>query len=227
MNTKQIINAIKLHYNIKTDTEFANKLGIKQNTLATWYARNTLDYGLIISKCDEIDANWLHTGEGEMLKKKNAVDKLNKIVDAVKSGINKEQDIPVYDTLATAGIVSIFTENSKSIPLEYIKIPRLPKVDGAVHIVGDSMHPLLKSGDLVIYKEVNQLHNIIWGEMYLIHIVDNGDEMLLVKYIQKSEKEDHIQLVSYNPHHQTKEYPLSSVKKIAHIKASIRYNSSI
>lgn len=45
----------------------------------------------------------------------------------------------------------------------------IPKCDGGLRIVGDSMYPLLKSGDIVFYKQVHDImHSIIWGEMYLI-----------------------------------------------------------
>ena len=53
---------------IKTDSEFADFLGVKQPTISTWRKRNTIDYKLIITKCNNIDANWLLTGQGEMLK---------------------------------------------------------------------------------------------------------------------------------------------------------------
>ena len=65
-----IINELKKYLNIKTDSEFAKFLGLKQNTISSWKSRNSLDYDLIISKCDQINANWLLTGEGEMLKSK-------------------------------------------------------------------------------------------------------------------------------------------------------------
>lgn len=68
MNKSLIINKIKLHLGIKTDTEFADFLGVKQPTISAWRSRDTLDYELIIEKCKDINANWLLTGKGEMLK---------------------------------------------------------------------------------------------------------------------------------------------------------------
>lgn len=70
MDKALIINELKNYLNIKTDSEFAKFLGLKQNTISSWKSRNSLDYDLIISKCDQINANWLLTGEGEMLKSK-------------------------------------------------------------------------------------------------------------------------------------------------------------
>jgi hypothetical protein len=52
-----------------------------------------------------------------------------------------------------------------------------------------------------------------------------GEEFVTVKYIQRSEREGYIRLVSQNPHHADKEIELSRVRAIALVKASIRMNS--
>jgi hypothetical protein len=56
------------HLNIHKDYLFADFLGISQSTLANWFKRDVINYELIISKCDFLDANWLLTGKGSMLK---------------------------------------------------------------------------------------------------------------------------------------------------------------
>ncbi|MEJ5143969.1 helix-turn-helix domain-containing protein [Sphingobacterium sp. MYb388] len=63
-----ILNEIKLHYGFKNDAEFARFLGIKPNSLANWYSRNTFNYETLFTKCDDIRAEWFFTGEGSMLK---------------------------------------------------------------------------------------------------------------------------------------------------------------
>lgn len=68
MDKSFIINEIKLYLNIKTDSEFADFLGVKQPTISTWRKRNTIDYELIIAKCNKINGHWLLTGQGSMLK---------------------------------------------------------------------------------------------------------------------------------------------------------------
>ena len=64
----QIIRNIKNSLGFKNDTEFAKFLGIKPQTLATWYTRNTFNLELIYAKCENIDANYLLTGEGKMFR---------------------------------------------------------------------------------------------------------------------------------------------------------------
>jgi hypothetical protein len=77
-DTSLIINRIKLHLGFKTDTELAKFLGTTQSNIATWKKRHTMNYDLIIAKCPEIDANWLLTGEGEMIKKELSSNKVNR-----------------------------------------------------------------------------------------------------------------------------------------------------
>ncbi len=67
MDKSLILNKIKKHLGFDSDKDFANFLGIKQNTLSTWKSRNKIDYDLIIAKCEKINANWLITGKGSMI----------------------------------------------------------------------------------------------------------------------------------------------------------------
>lgn len=227
MDKSLILNEIKLHYNIKSDADFAKFLGIKPQVLSNWKARNSIDYDLIYTKCVEIDANWLLTGEGNMLKKSksyNEKEDLNKTIIAESASIYGNT-VPLYDLEATAGVFEVFNDNPQSIPIDHITIPNLPKCDGALYIRGDSMYPLLKSGDIVAYKTVNDKYNIIWGEMYLIHISHNHDEYFFCKFLKKSSKEGYAELISHNQHHQSVEFPLESIKALAMVKASIRFNT--
>jgi phage repressor protein C with HTH and peptisase S24 domain len=140
----------------------------------------------------------------------------------------KEQRIPLYDIEATAGVVELFdNKKGKNKPIDYISIPNLPKCDGAIYVTGDSMYPLLKSGDIIMYKQLeNSIDNIFFGEMYLVSIDLDGDEFVTVKWIHKSDKgEEFIKIVSQNSHHGPKDIHLKNIKAIALIKGSIRINS--
>ena len=186
---------------------------------------NTLEN--ILNLYPDLNPAWLLTGEGTMLKEEAAT-----TVEAVHAFPMKTdralqyQQIPLYDLEATAGLVPLFTDSSYNVPLDYITIPNLPKCDGAIYVTGDSMYPLLKSGDIVLYKEIKDIQNeIFWGEMYLLSVEMSGEEFVLVKYIQKSEDPNFVKLVSQNKHHQDKEVEIRKIRALALIKASIRINS--
>jgi len=68
MDNILILNEIKKHYNFKSDSDFAKFLGISTTRLGNWRSRNTFDYELVSTKCEDIDANWLFSGKGNMVK---------------------------------------------------------------------------------------------------------------------------------------------------------------
>ncbi len=168
-----------------------------------------------------VNAEWVETGEGEMF---SAEPNLNKFLHRTDSTVPL-QSVPLYSIEGTAGLVPLFTNPSSNKPINHIHIPNLPKCDGAIYIVGDSMYPLLKSGDIVLYKQVMDLSDIFWGEMYLVSIDVDGEEFIAVKYIQKSNDPDCVSLVSQNSHHADKTIEKSRIRALALVKASIRMNS--
>ena len=135
------------------------------------------------------------------------------------------QSVPLYSIEGTAGLVPLFADQAHAKPVNFIHIPNLPKCDGAIYVVGDSMYPLLKSGDIVLYKQLRDLDDVFWGDMYLLSIDIDGEEYVTVKYIQKSERTGYVKLVSQNPHHADKEIEVGRIRAIALVKASIRMNS--
>lgn len=78
----------------------------------------------------------------------------------------------------------------------------------------------------MLYKQVSGIENIFWGDMYLLSIDIDGEEYVTVKYIQKSENEGCVKLVSQNPHHADKEVPVERIRALAFVKASIRRTRS-
>ncbi|MGY0407423.1 MAG: LexA family transcriptional regulator [Polaribacter sp.] len=227
MNKSNILNSIKKHLNINTDKDFAEFLEIKPTTLSMWHKRNTMDIELLFNKCELLNAEWLLTGQGEMLKTEMVVNKPSAIYKLKTDNIKDNQSVPLYNLEASAGLVSLFSSHNDQTPIDYIQIPNLPKCDGALTVTGDSMYPLLKSGDIIMYKELsNEIANILFGEMYLISLDLDGDEYVSVKWIQRSDKgEKYIKLVSENQHHQPKDVALKKVRALALVKASVRINA--
>lgn len=63
-----MLNEIKSHFKIVSETDFAKFLEITPQTLHNWKKRNTFDITVIYTKCVNISAEWLITGQGSMLK---------------------------------------------------------------------------------------------------------------------------------------------------------------
>lgn len=181
----------------------------------------------IITLYPDINLTWLITGKGNMLVEADQVlhepsATYNLRTDRIETDI---QRIPLYNMEAAAGIVQLFRDNNSDQVIDYVQVPGIAKCDGAIYITGDSMYPLLKSGDIVMYKKVTDLSTTIffWGQMYLLSVDNDGDDFVVVKYVQKSEKGDaYVKLVSQNQHHDPIDIPKSKINALALIKASIR-----
>lgn len=208
--------------------KFCQDLGFSNKFLDNSSNMGTDKAGKILHYYPEINSEWLLTGNGNMLKSEIPKERSLSVRKLKTDRILDNQDIPLYDVQVAAGVVDLFGGGEKQIPVDYIRIPKLPKCDGALYVTGDSMYPLLKSGDIVMYKEIYNLeHNIIWGEMYLSYINNDGNEYFFTKFLKKSDREGYVQFVSQNQHHQTIEFPITSIKALALVKASIRINSQL
>ena len=200
----------------------------------------------IANKFSYVSTDWLLTGRGSMLKgdagqsemllAEPEIQMAEPDMRMAESDIRilhhprsmeksvSQQAIKLYDVAAAANLKTLFANKDQNI-LGEISIPDIPKCDGAIYVRGDSMYPILKSGDIIAYKEIYNFDNVIFGEMYLVSFDWEGDDYLTVKYVNHSEKEEHIKLVSYNQHHDPKDIPLSSINAMAIIKFSIRKNT--
>lgn len=219
-----------LKYKGKGQTAFEQEAGLSRGYVQK--ASDNMGYKIkskISENCPELNMDWLLTGEGDMLKEEPHVSEVTEVksLSNLKSKEVKkdEQMVNLYDFEASAGLRSLLDNNHANV-IDSIRIPNLPKCDGAIHIVGDSMYPLLKSGDIVLYKEMPvDMQHLFYGEMYLISYIIEGDAYVVVKYINRSPQgEPYVTLVSQNPHHADRDIDFRTVNALALVKASIRIN---
>lgn len=181
--------------------------------------------GKIVENYPLYSAEWLVSGSGTMKKSTSEVSREKTFALSTDRKLDI-QDIPLYDLSATAGIMAIFNDLNIT-PEDYLRVPNLPPVDGAIYVRGESMTPLLKSGDIIIYKKLAlSMDSLLWGQIYLLSFeAGGGDTFTVVKYIQKSEDPEHIRLVSHNANFEPKDIPLSSIRALAIVKASITFHT--
>ena len=215
--------------------KFAESISIPQQTLnrlfnvdtrTQKYPCATTDMLVAIShRYPEINTDWLLTGNGNPEKEPASLVAVKEEFSLRTDRKIESQDIPLYDMSAAAGLVAIFNENNVR-PEDHLRIPNLPLVDGAIYVRGESMIPLLKSGDIIIYKKLElSLDSILWGQIYLLSFIAGGDTFTVVKYVQKSDQPGYIRLVSHNDRFQPKDIPLDSIQALAIVKASITFHT--
>lgn len=213
-----------------TYSGFAEKIEISENSLKSMFNRNTAPsydtLGKIASVYRRYSLDWLLLGEGEMLKEEPAIITQIHHPKSVER-IEEDWKIPLYDVEAAANLKSLFENRDQHI-IDVISIPNAPKCDGAMYVRGDSMYPLLKTGDIVAYKQFPvESPYIIFGEVYIVSINLDGDEYLTIKRIHHSERgNDWIKLVSEDSNlHQPQDFPMSAIRAIALVKFSIRMHT--
>ena len=171
-------------------TAFEEKVGIARSYIS--HNKGSIGTGIIrkISfTYPELNTNWLITGEGDMLNNDfpSAISK----EPITKYGVhdeNQNRDVTINKNLkgiryhenldASAGNVGMF-DDEKENNGSMIWIPGFEDCTDAINVWGDSMYPVLKSGEIIILKEWRESF-IDYGKIYLV-ITKNGKHSFLVK----------------------------------------------
>ena len=138
----------------------------------------------LLTTFSDLNANWLLTGEGEMLKRD--VPK----AEPAASGIPM---IPIeaYAGMG-AGSVSI---NDGDIQDRYI-IPDFIDIDFMIRITGHSMQPRFISGDIVACRVLRDRTLFQWGRVFVLNHRDQGT---FIKRLFPGEDPDKVECRSDNP----------------------------
>jgi phage repressor protein C with HTH and peptisase S24 domain len=230
INILEVFKKVSINEGV-TITKLEQIIGASKGVLSRAITNNTdIQSKWLLSLVENYphyNSEWLLTGKGPMLKQSNAGIQLINNGRKTQDAIQITQEIPLYSLEAAASVVALFNDYSSFEPIDTLKIPNLSKCDGAIYVTGDSMYPLLKSGDIVAFKEVPSIaSSIYYGEMYIVSVIIEDDYYTVIKFVQKSEKgEEYVKLVSQNKHHQDKDIPIADIKALAIVKASVRLNT--
>ncbi|MBF0556163.1 MAG: helix-turn-helix domain-containing protein [Nitrospirae bacterium] len=64
--TTNVLERIKLAYELQTDRSLCNRLKIKPNTLSQWKTRDTIDLKIVLSACEDLNYDWVVKGIGNI-----------------------------------------------------------------------------------------------------------------------------------------------------------------
>lgn len=161
----------------------------------------------ILSSYPELNAEWLLTGKGDMIKESQSI-KLS------EDGTG----IPLIPVEAMAGC---FT-GSQTVLLQECEryvVPAFKNADFLIRVSGDSMVPRYFSGDMVACKMLS-LADIFfqWGKVYVL----DTDQGALIKKVERGSSSDTITLVSENQAYQPFELLIRQVYHIAIVMGLIR-----
>ncbi len=208
-------------------SEFARVIGVSEGSIRS-YLNGTLPKADVLERIATniaISCEWLLTGRGEMTTA--AVADTTQTIPTVYSRGRTvpEQAIPVYQTPNIVDLEAFLSTPPET--NDYVSLPKLPRCDGAVAMWSDVMAPELKSGDLLVYRRVRDLRKgVLLGQIYMLSVEMGGEEFVLVRYVLKSDKEDCVCLTSKNERADPQDVPVSTIKAMAMVRASIRYKNA-
>lgn len=207
---KQIRNELDL-----TQAELGEKMGCGASNISmieTGKAALNEKHKWILIQILKINPDFLKTGRGPI--------RISAEEKAPGSGI------PLYDLNKVEKLRLLLQPRPTVDPEGYISIPNLPQCDGATYHIGDTMSPVLRSGDMVLYRTLNDTSEIFWGDIYLIAYPTSAGEYISVCYLDKSETPGRAIMRGANPGRSDTEIELSKISAIAFVKATIRLNSA-
>lgn len=163
-----------------------------------------------------ISANWLLTGQGEMLTEENNKEvKENREAIHVMKGMPSDiKPIPLVTEHVAAGFGNECFAIEDNDVKDYYVIPkfRFNHVDFMIEVSGLSMYPHFKSGDVIACTILHEAKYIQWNRC---HVIATREQGILVKRIMPSENEECFKIVSDNKDFPPFDLPKEEITGIA------------
>lgn len=215
MDKNERLERLVEYYGNGNKSHFAKILGVKAQTINTWLSRNTYDTELIFAKCDNINASWLLSGEGNMLRSES------EMVEKLPSVNQTYEGTPYFNVDFIGGFDVIVNDQTRN-PDFYINYPPYNQ-EGVVwcNLTGHSMEPEISNGDIIALREVTTpIQYLLAGEIYGIVTA----EYRTVKRVRLSQKEGYIRLIPSNKSEEycEQEIPISMIIRVYAVLGSIR-----
>lgn len=212
-------------------SEFARITGVPQPTLnnivGNRMSKPSADnLERIINSIELLDANWLITGKGNMLKTDN---KLTEESEEIIAPIDYSQD-EEYQSASEPLREYLPTSNFKLVPLvnldiaggttnqemdiaqyveKYIPFVDAKSEDIACPVTNNSMSPIYPPGTIVqIRKIVLWREYIEYGQVYVVDLVDGRR---LIKQVKKGSEKGKFILSSFNKDYEDNEIPIDMI----------------
>ena len=140
------------------------------------------------------------------------------------SDANAATGTPVYDVDATAGSVSGRNElfASENI-VGWVNLPNMSPNCRIVRVSGDSMAPVIMDGDFVAVRELSNLSQIYWGQIYVVQL----DDFRLVKYLRRHTDPNMVVLRSENPNYDDMDVRRSDIHELLLVQHILHINSRL
>ncbi len=213
------------YYNIKKAADFSKKTGFSHQ-VASNYLKGTrvpnAEALAVIKQVFDVSADWLLTGEGEMLRKVEDRSNIVRIENAAAAKLPANSKLlPLVSQSAIAGFGGADFSIAEQDVKEYYVVPKFKycTVDFMIEIYGASMYPKYNSGDIVACTVIKDSNFIQWNRCHIVGTMHQG---ILCKRLKPSDNKDCITAISDNPAYPPFDIPTSEITGIALICGVIR-----
>lgn len=121
---------------------------------------------------------------------------------------------PVYDIDVTAGGMPRARMFANDNIVGYVNLPSIPPGCRIVGVSGDSMQPVIRSGDMLAVREISNLQQIFWGQIYVVVL----DDYCMVKYVRRHKDPDMVILRSENPNYDDMEIRRTDIRDLMFVQ---------
>lgn len=209
--------------------QFANRIGVDTSNLSKYLNAhmplsdsfiNRIVVNLGVSK------EWLVDGTdlpfGKTPARLDASDSVNLAAGA--SGDDRSAATPVYDVDVSGGMTSgpgeLFAAENI---VGWVSLPNMSPNCRIVRVSGDSMSPVIMDGDYLAVRELSNLNQIYWGQIYVVQL----DDYRVVKYVRRHTDPNIVVLRSENANYDDMDIRRCDIRAMLLVQHIIHVNSRL
>lgn len=214
--------------------EFERAIGVSNGTIS--HVKDNLSANLkdkISANFQQLNMNWLLTGEGEMLHSSvSASTETQPRDDREKTERRPRENTPSMKPVTKGGLPLIpidavagfngWDESGISeLDCARYDVPDFAAVhaDFLIRVSGSSMYPKYSSGDILACRKIVEVTFIQWGKIYVI----DSQQGAMVKRLFPIEGDDeHVLCKSDNPNYLPFELPKDEIRSLSIVVGAIR-----
>ncbi len=209
------------------------KLGMSSGSFSNWITRGFMpkaDTAQIIAESLGVSVEYLVTGKDsyveEFLPEKLLDSNLKGaayVMDHKKPhSPHVSRSIPFYNVDLTYSNIQQIQDRSLK-PTENLLYTSFAECDFCIRAVGDSMEPKIAHGDIVALQKLQNLRDVLWGEIYVVITFEESKICTLKSLFQDPENPDTVILRSLNLSKSGDNFlPKSTIKDIYKVVGSVR-----
>ncbi|HLS30685.1 MAG TPA: LexA family transcriptional regulator [Flavobacteriaceae bacterium] len=206
-----------------TQTEFAEKLGIKNTTADIERGRTKLSGEVIKELLKQFNINplWIFGESHQKFLNLNQVNLMPKVITTDTEG---NDNMVLVNQRAAAGYPQNIQESGWHKKLPAFNLP-LPEFRNATYrgfqVEGNSMEPNLRAGEWVLGKAVDNLSDVNEGKIYVIITYDS---VLVKKLYRLPNDSSKIRLVSINTEYPPLEMKVTEIQELWQVNSKLTFS---